>query len=154
MQIELLVDCPEFIPLLSEWHHAEWSYLRPGFTLEDRIARFETFHNRREPPVVFIACNGHQLLGSAMLVTSDMDTRPELSPWLAGVFTAPEHRGQGIASVLCRHVVHHATELGFTRLYLYTPSAANFYARLGWKIMEQTRYRNTDVTIMSHHVES
>src|SRR5713101_7292452 len=37
--IEYLADRREFIPMLAGWHHAEWGYLRPGQTVEDRAVR-------------------------------------------------------------------------------------------------------------------
>src|SRR6266478_1601972 len=41
--------------------------------------------------------------------------------------------------------------LGFRVLYLFTPSAQDFFLRLGWHIIEHTRYRDTDVVIMSYN---
>jgi hypothetical protein len=45
------------------------------------------------------------LFGSAMLIAHDMDTRMELSPWLAGVFVAPKRRGCGVGAALVRRVI-------------------------------------------------
>ena len=61
------------------------------------------------------------MLGSAMLIAHDMDTRLELSPWLAGVFVTPDRRRHGTGSALVQRVIGDATELGVRRLYLYTP---------------------------------
>lgn len=85
-----------------------------------------------------------------MLVAHDMDTRKELSPWLAGVFVAPDYRRHGLGTALVRRAVDDATALGVRRLYLYTPTIELFYSRLGWSLVERTRYRGTDVVIMSH----
>ncbi len=150
MQIDLLADRPEFVHALAEWHHAEWAYLRPGETLGGRISRIKAACGRREPSVTFIATDGDELLGSAMLLAHDLDTRPEWSPWLAGVFTAPHFRRRGIATRLSRHVVAHAVDIGYARLYLYTPNAETFYARLGWISFEHATYNGADITLMSH----
>ena len=81
-----------------------------------------------------------------------MVTRPKLSPWLAGVFVAPEHRRRGIGAALVERVVQEARALDIPRLYLYTPGGGTLYARLGWSILEHTFYRelwgNQPVTIM------
>jgi predicted N-acetyltransferase YhbS len=150
VQIEFLADHPEFIPLLAEWHHHEWAYLRPGFSMADRIAMLQERSGRHELPITFIASSEEQLLGSAMLIAHDMDTRPQYSPWLAGVFVSPAYRHLGIGRQLSEHVVREAARLGFATLYLYTPSAQDFYSRLGWSIVQRAHYRATDVTIMSH----
>jgi GNAT superfamily N-acetyltransferase len=150
VQIELLADRREFLPMLAKWHYAQWAYLRPGDTVEARIARLEAACQHRDvPPLVFIAVAGKRLLGSAMLLPQDMDTRPD-PPWLSGVFTAPEERGKGVGSALCQHIVLRAAELGFPRIYLYTPDAEGFYARLGWVTIEQGCYKDTAVTIMCY----
>ena len=150
MQIELLADRHEFIPQLAEWHHYEFGYLRPGFSIADRIAMLHERAGRREMPIVFVASAGDELLGSAMLIAHDMDTHPQYSPWLAGVFVSPAHRRRGIGRALSEHVAGEAERLGFTKLYLYTPSAQVFYSGFGWSTLEPAHYRGVDVTIMSH----
>jgi GNAT superfamily N-acetyltransferase len=149
-EIGYLVDHQKFIQTLASWHHQEWAYLRPGESLEARTARLRTCCRRREIPTVVIAFTGDALLGSAMLIAHDMDTRMDLSPWLAGVFVAPERRCQGIGAALVRRVIDEATVLGVRQLYLYTPSAEQFYRCRGWLLVEHTRYRNTDVAVMSY----
>src|SRR5947208_465610 len=139
VQIGYLADHQEFIPTLAQWHHREWAYLRPGDSLEARAARLRGSCGHREIPTVIVSFTGGTLLGSAMLVAYDMDTRMELSPWLAGVFVAPNHRQHGIGAALVRRAVDDATALGVRRLYLYTPGTELFYSRLGWSLVERTR---------------
>lgn len=150
MQIELLADRPEFIPILAEWHFREWAYLRPGDSVANRIRLLHERSGRVELPVTFVASSRSELLGSAMLIHREMDTHPHFTPWLAGVFVAPAHRRHGIGRALTEHVVREAAARGYSTVYLFTPSAQDFFSRLGWSIVEHTRYRETDVTIMSH----
>ncbi len=42
--------------------------------------------------------------------------------------------------------------LGLSHLYLFTPDKVNFYERLGWQIVETTRYRGLEVVIMQYKV--
>ncbi len=154
MLIDYLSDHLEFVDTLAQWHHKEWAYLRPGDTLEARITRLRADCGREEIPTVFVAVSGGTLLGSAMLIDHDMDTRMDLSPWLAGVFVAPDHRRQGIGSALVRRVVECATTLGVTRLYLYTPSAERLYSKLGWSALERTIYQGVNVMVMSYDMPS
>jgi GNAT superfamily N-acetyltransferase len=150
MQIGYLADHQEFIPTLARWHHEEWGYLRPGDSVEARVERLGAACGRIEIPTVVIAFADSTLLGSAMLVAHEMDTRTEWSPWLAGVFVAPDHRRQGIGIELVRRVVQDASALGVRRLYLYSRRAESFYSRLGWSVVERTNYRRADVVVMSY----
>jgi len=46
----------------------------------------------------------------------------------------PQHRGAGIGRRIMLHLVNHATESGFARVYLHAQTAAaGFYARLGFR---------------------
>jgi GNAT superfamily N-acetyltransferase len=152
MHIDYLADHPEFIPALARWHYEEWSYLRPGDSVEARLSRLRAACGRGEIPTVFVAFSDGTLFGSAMLIAHDMDTRMDLTPWLAGVFVAPDYRRRGIGSALVGRVVECAAGLGVRRLYLYTPSAGQMYSRLGWSAVERTSYRGADVLVMSLEV--
>jgi GNAT superfamily N-acetyltransferase len=76
----------------------------------------------------------------------------DLTPWLAGVFVAPEHRSHGIGAALVERVVQEARALGILRLYLYTSGSGALYLRLGWSVVERTFYRELwgeqEITIM------
>ena len=152
MRIDYLADHPGFIPTLARWHHEEWAYLRPGDTVEARQGRLRDVCGRGEIPTVFVAFAKGTLFGSAMLIAHDMDIRMDLTPWLAGVFVAPDYRRRGIGSTLVRRVVESAAQLGEKRLYLYTPSAEQMYLRLGWSAIERTEYRGKEVVVMSYDV--
>ena len=112
VQIELLADRPEFIPTLAEWHFREWAYLRPGDSVANRIRLLYERSGRHELPITFVASSGAELLGSAMLIHHEMDTRPQYTPWLAGVFVAPAERQRGIGRALTQHVIRRGSGTG------------------------------------------
>jgi len=46
----------------------------------------------------------------------------------------PQYRGAGVGRRIMGHLVNHATESGFTKVYLHAQAAAaGFYARLGFR---------------------
>jgi N-acetylglutamate synthase-like GNAT family acetyltransferase len=98
-------------------------------------------------PSTFIA-KTTELLGSAAIVENDMDTKPELTPWLASVFVAPEYRNQGIGSQLVKHVMQKAKQAGIKAIYLFTPDQTIFYQKLGWEVISTEEYREHSVTVM------
>jgi GNAT superfamily N-acetyltransferase len=150
VKIEYLSDRPEFLQTLARWHFQEWSALRPGDSVEARLTRLKGWSGRGGIPHTIIALSDDELLlGSASLIEHDMDDRLELTPWLAGVFVAPEHRRHGVGSALVRRIMDETTSLQVPRLYLYTVDSTPFYASLGWSLAEKTRYREKEVSIMS-----
>jgi len=153
-EIVYLGDCPEHIPLLAAWHHAQWSYLSPSTTVEQRIARLRENTGKLCVPTTFVALHGGKPAGSASLVNLDMSTHQQLSPWLAAVYVSPEHRRHGIGAALVNRVVDEARALSIARLYLYTPDKQRFYTRLGWYEMETLHYRGYMMTVMQIDLDS
>ena len=78
-----------------------------------------------------------------------MSTHPDLAPWLAGLYVAPDARGRGVGSALVQYVVRQAAAMGAGRLYLYTASARGFYERLSWQPIGEEWYLDEAVTIMA-----
>ena len=150
MTIEYLADHPEVLPTLAQWQHAEWGYLRPGDSVEARMARLQSSVQIGRIPLTVIALAVGELLGSASLIPHDMDTRMELTPWLAGVFVAPEHRRKGVGAQLVRRIMAEAAALKVLLLYLYTVHSEKFYANLGWSLQEHAAYREQNVAIMTY----
>jgi GNAT superfamily N-acetyltransferase len=157
MELSDLADRITFVPLrehqhhipqLALWHHGQWAALNPGETLDGRRKRLEGHARNADLPMTWLALDGGVLLGSASLVQSDMEIRPELGPWLASVFVDPEQRGRHIGSLLVEHVAQEARARGFAELYLFTPDRQKFYERLGWRHREAVRYHETLVSLM------
>ncbi|MBK5534157.1 GNAT family N-acetyltransferase [Pseudomonas sp. TH08] len=150
MQIEYLCDHPELIEELAELNFKEWGEFRPGDTLEARTERMRAACGKGAIPSVVVAIEKGTLLGGALLIDSDMKTRPELTPWLAGVYVKTEQRGRGVASQLVKRIVEEAAALGVPQLYLYTDAAQSLYARLGWEVIEDVVYEDLPVTVMKY----
>jgi N-acetylglutamate synthase-like GNAT family acetyltransferase len=150
MSIEYLADRLEFLPTLAQWQHAEWGHANPGDSVEARKARLQDSTNHDRIPLTVVAVEDGEVLGSASLVEHDIDTRLDLSPWLASVFVGPEHRRQGTGAELVRRIMREATKLKVPLLYLYTVHSEAFYAKLGWTLQEYTTYREQNVAIMTY----
>jgi len=147
-RIVLLADRTDLLHLVAAWCHAEWGHAVPGRTLAQREARLRAGFDPRRLPIVFVAVDGDgRALGTATLMNDDLDD-DKRNPWLASVYVAPEFRRRGIAAQLVGAVEAAARRLGFARIFLYTPSAAPLYARLGWRALETRPHRGEIVTVM------
>jgi predicted N-acetyltransferase YhbS len=148
-EIQYLADGPQHIPALAAWHYAQWGELNPANDAAARIERFQKHLQKSAIPTTFVACNGDELLGSASLVTSDLDMRPQLTPWLASVFVAPAARNQGVGAAIVQRVMAEARAVGVPRLHLFTLDREAFYTRLGWQLLERAIYRDHEIAIMA-----
>lgn len=152
LRFETVATRPDLVETVARWHFAEWGAGSPSATLAEWTAGIRRGVTSGGFPATYLALDpteGDALVATASLVEADMDTRPDLTPWVAGVFVRPDRRGAGVGSALMRYVVAEAARLGLPRLYLYTHSARAFYERLGWRATEQTHYEGQDVTIMT-----
>ena len=136
MEIFPLADKKEFIAELVELHHAAWKHLNPSLTLDGRAEAIAEAAGREGIPSIFIAVSGNQLDGSAALVQNDMDTKPDLTPWLAAVYVKEAFRHQGVATDLIARCETEAARSNANTWYLYTEFASRLYEKLGWLHLE------------------
>jgi len=150
-KIDHLEKYPGLIPVLARWHHREWQHLNPvTYDLQARVNDYQqtTSDSTSLPQMLVAHLNGHAL-GSARLVMNDMDSHPELSPWLASLFVPPDFRRHGIATQLITEIEITAKQLGFDQLYLYTEDKSEMYSNLGWQEQRRESYYGEQVTILS-----
>ena len=154
MQITYLADHLHLVPQLAQCHFDEWHHLTPWENLEQCNERLRHQAQRSGVPTTLIALKDGQLLGSASLVIHDMKGREDLTPWLGGVFVAPNHRRQGIGTQLVQGIVTEAGKQNIARIYLYTTGEnnENFYAQMGWTVTERVEYLGKTRVIM--HMDS
>lgn len=136
---------PSLVPLVAGWLVAAFQ-AEDGLSVAEMEARIRTPSLGPEESFVLFEPDGTPV-GTASLAQRDLDTRPDLAPWLAGVFVLPGHRGRGHASALVRHVEGFAAGLGIGRLWLFTDTAAELYARLGWREAGTERTRRCGKTV-------
>ncbi|MGO1118356.1 GNAT family N-acetyltransferase [Rhodovibrionaceae bacterium A322] len=141
------------LPEVASWIFEQWYSVYKTKTQADVEKLLEESCRTPAVPSTLVAVSetdgGQVALGTASLLAQDMDSHPELSPWLADVFVKPEARGQGIARLLVRGIEALAKEQGLTRLYLFTPDQQGLYAKLGWHLMATELYRGTENHVMS-----
>jgi GNAT superfamily N-acetyltransferase len=87
-------------------------------------------------------------VGTASLTAHDLEERPDLTPWLAGMFVAPMARGQGHAAQLIAAVEDEARKASSPCLWLYTNTAERIYARAGWRTIETVLHTSKPFALM------
>jgi|ERR1700722_18348934 GNAT superfamily N-acetyltransferase len=148
MKIEYLADHPQHLSTVAAWQHAEFGYLNPVTTIEDRTGRLRLSLQKDALPIAFIAISASgALVGSAGILPTTI-THKHLTPWLSSVYVPGEFRGKGIASALSLHAVTEAARLGHDRLYLFTPRSEALYARIGWRTFERIEYNGVPLALM------
>lgn len=135
MEIRDLAECPEHIPVLAGWFHAEWGRIVPGGTVEGFRDRLLTHLGRDALPLAMVALDGEAPVGTVSLRPAEMASRPELGPWLGGMYVRDDARGRGLGEALVRAAEQRAREMGYGELYLFATDREAFYRRLGWTVV-------------------
>ena len=139
-------DRPDLAPTVASWLVEAFERRPGGRTVEEMAALLLA------PPIgpeeTFVLLDGEVPAGTASLTHSDLASRPDLTPWLAGVFVLPAYRRRGHAAALVRHVEGFASTAGVQVLWLYTAAAELLYARLGWERVGLEQDRGQDVVLM------
>lgn len=152
IKIKLLADHPEWVPIIAKWHWDEWGHLDTDGSLLKWIASLAGRNNHDQIPMSFVAVENGKPIGSVTIEEHDMETRKDLTPWLAGVYIKPECRSRGVASQLIHSALETANRLEINNLYLYTHSASGLYAKLGWIELEKCQYQGREVIIMVNRI--
>ncbi len=134
LTIDYLKHHPQHAATIARWIYDEWCS-REGMTFEDVLQRTLGCANDDRIPLTLVAIDGDACVGTVSLFVTDLGARPDLTPWLAALYVAPERRNQGVGSALIEALLDIARRLGVTRLYLHTETAAPFYARRGWQFL-------------------
>ena len=148
IRIEHLTEHAHHIPTIARWQQAEFGYLNPNGTVEERVTRLNSANDRQRLPLSLVAISQNVLVGSANVLASTL-THKHLTPWLSSVFVPAEQRGKGIASALTLAAASEARRLGFEKIYLFTPRNESLYARLGWTTFDRIMLNGVPAAVMA-----
>ena len=154
--IDYLANCPEFLDALAQLSWREWQeiYQQREQTLDDCLKNYRERMNSDRLPLTLVAvraglaADSRELVGMVSLKYHDMDTRPDLDPWLGGLLVLPEWRNQGVGTMPMHRATEEARRLKVPRLYLWTHSAEGLYRKLGWQVVERSDYCGKEAVVM------
>lgn len=126
---------PDLLPIVAEWLWREW-WQRSGRSLEQTQAIYAACRAEVGAPQTFVLLADGVPVGTATLARKDLDERPDLTPWLAGVFVIPEARGRGCVRCLLAAFDEACRAASIGTAWLYTNTAERVYLRGGWQVAE------------------
>jgi GNAT superfamily N-acetyltransferase len=135
IEIVSLVQRPALIPLVARWGFTEWPTAHGSLAAAE--ARAAACTATIGPDQCFVLIEDGVPAAMASLVVSDLDERPDLTPWLAGVYVDVPFRGRGHSPLVVARVEQAARDAGVATLWLYTRTAPGLYRKLGWRDSEQ-----------------
>jgi N-acetylglutamate synthase-like GNAT family acetyltransferase len=127
----------EFFDTVSDRIWQAW-WKPGGYPLDHISSRLRDSMSSSDIPFALIAHDGAKFLGTASVIASDVEERPQLTPWIAAVWVEPEARRRGVAAALVDRAARACFGLGIARAYLCArPALTDFYEKLGWTRIER-----------------
>jgi len=135
--ISRLSDRPEFFDQVADRIWRAW-WQPHGVPLDYIVARMKEGLASAAVPKAFVAHTGDTFAGTASVIASDLDERPQYTPWVAAVWIEPAFRSRRIGRLIIQHAADHALRSGAPRVYLTSrPSRRSLYEDIGWRVVEE-----------------
>ena len=119
-----------------------------GASFDDELASLERFIIEQGDQAALVATRDGHAAGTCLLVRAEIEPLHDVTPWLAGLYVAPEHRRHGIGEMLVRAIEIEARDRGHKKLHLYTTGAVRFYERLGWTVRDHVDWLGYPTSLM------
>jgi GNAT superfamily N-acetyltransferase len=149
LSIVSIAERPELARITAAWRW-EAFFRRDGASLAEVLERELAGANDPDPmPTVLVLLDADVPVGMVALCLNDLDARPQLNPWLAGLYVEPAHRGKGHGLRLIAALEALAWRQGVTRLHLYTATAVGLYEKAGWQPIDSVQKYGRLFTVMS-----
>ncbi len=150
--MELLADHPDAVRVLVEWFEREWAPYYGAEGPGDARADLVESSRRAGLPIALVALSDVGVAGTAVLKKESVTTHRHLSPWLAALLVAPEHRGRGVARTLVAAIESLARDLGFDAIYAGAGEAdpgtsGSLLAARGWDLVDRGPYFASEVSV-------
>mgnify|MGYP004526124363 FL=1 len=127
-----------FFDKICDWYY-NWLGIKNNESIEEIKCTFEHSLCKNKLPQTFVALIDGEPAGMYQLsMSDDLNSRPDLYPWLINVYVDEKFRGRNVARELMNIVKENAKELGLTELYLYTKHIG-LYEKFGWKFIEEVK---------------
>ena len=127
-----------FFDKICDWYY-NWLGIKNNESIEEIKCTFEHSLCKNKLPQTFVAVIDGEPAGMYQLsMSDDLNSRPDLYPWLINVYVDEKFRGRNVARELMNTVKENAKELGLTELYLYTKHIG-LYEKFGWKFIEEVK---------------
>jgi GNAT superfamily N-acetyltransferase len=146
-----LADKREHIPDLAREIFTQWEqmYTDRNETVHDIEEKLRKRAVKDTIPFTLVAMEGMHSAGSITVKKNDFSSRPELSPWIAGVFVLPRYRRKGLATMLIETAESLLSEhFSIQKTYLYTGSAEQLYLKRGYTVRERIPQKGRELVIM------
>jgi GNAT superfamily N-acetyltransferase len=148
IQTKILGPSDPEISICAHWRTGEFAEVLGTSVAEEEVLLRALTADKSQQVAIIAFCGGEPA-GTCLLVTSEIDPLHDVSPWLAGLYVAPEYRGRGVGRTLVAAIEEQARARGIPRIYLYTDdNEVSYYRNLGWNAVDRVDWKGLPTNLM------
>jgi predicted N-acetyltransferase YhbS len=133
-----LRDAPQFFPQVADRIWRAW-WEPGGTTLAELEGKLSEVAAATDFPFTLVATADDGFVGTVTAIASDLDERPDLTPWIAALWVEPDFRRTGVARKLVESATQAMFDQDHPQVYLYANAPMRaFYLGLGWTLLEES----------------
>ncbi|WP_438298393.1 GNAT family N-acetyltransferase [Sporosarcina sp. FA15] len=136
MLIDLLSNRSDYVNDVSNMIYKEFVVNTGSKMTFEEVCIYFSNTNSERFPITLIAIEENECTGTISIFENDLKERELYKPWLASLYTKPEHRGKGVGQKLITETLKVVKKLGYKELYLRTENASDYYRDRGWSFVE------------------
>jgi N-acetylglutamate synthase-like GNAT family acetyltransferase len=128
---------PEFFDVVADRIWQAW-WKEKSHPIEYIADRLRENLNAEPIPFALVAHDGSKFAGTVSVIASDMEERPQYTPWVAAAWVEDAYRNGGIGAALIDRAARSIFALGIKRSYLCASRERRpFYLNRGWTQIEE-----------------
>ena len=133
--ISNLRDCRQFQQIVANRIWNAW-WKSDGHSAEEITDAIAKIVDATDFPFALVAHRNEEYLGHILGIVSDLDNRPDLTPWIAALWVDPLHRRNGVATRLLLSAEQQFSKLGRSTIYLCaTEEKCGYYLARRWELI-------------------
>jgi GNAT superfamily N-acetyltransferase len=90
-----------------------------------------SYKTEEDVPRFYIAIANEKIIGTFAILRNDINSRQDLTPWLACLYVDPAFRGRELGGEFLQFALQEAAVKGYKKLYLAT-DLEKYYEKYGW----------------------
>jgi len=127
----------EQLNLIIDVHFNHWVKFNPKMQREQTEYKFKNIYTQQNLPFGIALLDNEELIGFCVFKLENLKKYPHIFPWLSDVLILPQFRGKGYGKKLLEIGQQTLKNLGYSKIYVWTDQAPDFYKKLGFKYLQQ-----------------
>ena len=134
MEIKLFPDLSEEeVQFIADSNYHYWKKISPTLDYQESTGNILAMkNNAKKLPIGIALVKDSQILGFCTLRENRLINHLDKNPWLCNVMIFEKFQGKGYARAMINFALEKFKTLGFSKVYVWTDQAPDFYQKLGW----------------------